>query len=125
MSFLVTSSRYNLLWVSLQYLAAAADENPKSTNSPIHIIVPFDKYCTDTHQSYLVHVLFKILLYGNVLPFPPLPPSPLPPSPLPPSPLSHRHIFNRIMSQTFFILVVLLGVIKRATAARYNETLLT
>jgi hypothetical protein len=88
MSFLVTSSRYNLLWVSLQYLAAAADENPKSTNSPIHIIVPFDKYCTDTHQSYLVHVLFKILLYGNVLPFPPslLPPSLLPPSLLPPSP---------------------------------------
>ncbi len=106
MSFLVTSSRYNLLWVSLQYLAAAADENPKSTNSPIHIFVPYDKYCTDTHQSYLVHVLFKILLYGNVLSFPP---SLLPPSLLPPPLPSHRHIFNR-MSQTFLILVLLLGL---------------
>jgi hypothetical protein len=119
MSFLVTSSRYNLLWVSLQYLAAAADENPKSTNSPIHIIVPFDKYCTDTHTKVTLSMYFS-KYYCNVLSFPPLPPSPLPPSPL-----SHRHIFNRIMSQTFFILVVLLGVIKRATAARYNETLLT
>jgi hypothetical protein len=61
-----------------------------------------------THNKVTLSMYFsKILLYGNVLSLDFI--SPLPPSPLPPSP-SHRHIFNRIMSQAVFVLVVLLGI---------------